>query len=67
MQEVRRLRELAAKAKRLSGGVGDPDTISRLKAYELDCRMDADAREAEIDNAAWDDAHPDAGASKDAV
>lgn len=53
MQKTAHLRLMAAKALRLSRGVGDDATIMMLKAYSLECSLDADIREADIDNAAW--------------
>ncbi len=53
MQKTAQLRLMAAKALRLSRGVGDDVTVTMLKAYSLECTLDADVREADIDNAAW--------------
>lgn len=53
MEETARLRQMAAKALRLSKGVGDAATVITLTAYAAECGLDADAREADIDNAVW--------------
>ena len=53
MKELARLRILAAKAARLSLCVGDDATIIILKAYALECRLDADCREAHLANRDW--------------
>jgi|GEM_PF-6660122 len=53
MQKTAHLRRMAAKALRLSQGIGDVATITMLKAYAVECSLDADTREAGIDNAAW--------------
>lgn len=53
MKETARLRTMAARATRLAGGIGDRATIIILQAYALECSLDADCRQADLDNAAW--------------
>lgn len=51
MHETEWLRHQAIKALRLADGVSDRQTITSLRIYASECSMDADARDADVENA----------------